>query len=236
SYARGEPLGMSKSSDAKNNTANHMTSTLSKPSVVQAEFDNMPALTQESAVIVGVVFDTYIVLQTRSELYFVDQHAAHERLLYDQLCKSVDTHTITQGMLAPYTFSLSAVQASRLSDVMGHLEQIGFELRALSDKDFAIAGVPNCLVGLDCAFFVTSLMHILEDQRSISNTTLLGDKLKQVACKAAIKAGYKIDNREILKLFERIQQTDMQLYCPHGRPIFVQVGKGQLERWFKRVI
>jgi len=188
------------------------------------------------AIILGRVFDTYIILQTENNLFMIDQHAAHEKLLYDKLCAKTDSGIAVQSLLDPYVFSLNTIYADKLVQLLPEFESFGFEIRQLSQQDFAIVAVPFCCVDINLREFVNQLNAVLEDKKILQKSNLLSHKLKQMACKAAIKAGTPLSENEIKSLLKDIKSSNIDLYCPHGRPISVRFGKTDIEKWFKRIV
>lgn len=184
--------------------------------------------------ILGTVFKTYIVIEYNDNLYFIDQHAAHERLLYDKLLQQVDNAKILvkQDLLLPYKFKVNSKEYETLSLMIKELNNLGFEIEN-NNFEFSIKSVPVILsnISLDC--FVDEILRegINWDKK---NSDFLHNKLCQSACKHAIKAGDNITIDECAYIIEKVREGVM--LCPHGRPITLVLTKKDFEKMFKRTL
>ncbi len=183
--------------------------------------------------IVGVIFKTYILTEYGDSVYVIDQHAMHERQLYDKLKKEINGHKITkQDLLFPYEFSLQFEDTKKFLDKIDNLKQIGFEIEE-NGQDFKIKTIPFVLSGLSCKKFIDDILsdETLGDK---SASDYINEKLCQTACKHAIRAGDSVTKDEIAYLIEEMKTG--VLLCPHGRPIVVKITKKDFEKMFKRVL
>ncbi|MBE7075686.1 MAG: DNA mismatch repair endonuclease MutL [Clostridiales bacterium] len=191
-------------------------------------------LTQAQEIkIVGVVFKTYIITEFQDSLYVIDQHAMHERQLYDKLKKQVDQNNIAkQDMLLPYVFELKAKDKMLFESKLQNLKKIGFEIEAQGDK-FNICAIPFVLSGINLENFIAD---ILADDSTNEKTAsqFINEKLCQTACKHAIRAGDDVTKEEIFYLIDEMKNG--VALCPHGRPIITKITKKELEKMFKRVL
>lgn len=187
----------------------------------------------EEIKIVGVVFKTYIITELEDAIYIVDQHAMHERQLYDKLKAEVDKNCVAkQEMLIPYAFDLNVKDSQIFENSIKNLKKIGF---AVSQKGnhFEILSVPFVLSGIKLQKFVEEILA--EDSlQEKTASSIINEKLCQTACKHAIRAGDSVSKEEILYLIEQMKEGIM--LCPHGRPIVVKMTKKELEKMFKRVL
>ncbi len=185
--------------------------------------------------IVGVAFTTYIIVESGEQLYFIDQHAAHERVLYDKFVaevKSGDVHS--QPLLIPFTLNTSYAESEFLEKYKSELSSMGFEIDVFGNNAYKISAVPEILSDLDLNIFfrdIFSELNYLTNQNE-----LIKDKIATKACRSAIKAGDKIGDDEIALLIKMVNSSDSPLQCPHGRPFVVKVTKTELEKWFKRIV
>lgn len=188
----------------------------------------------EEIKIVGVVFKTYIITEFEDSIYVVDQHAMHERQLYDKLKKQIENNNVAkQDMLVPYEFDLVAKDSEIFASRLENLSKIGFEVEQKGNH-FKILAVPFVLSNINLEKFIS---EILADDSLISEKTasqLINEKLCQTACKHAIRAGDSVSKEQIAYLIEKMQ--DSVALCPHGRPIIVKITRKELEKMFKRVL
>ncbi len=189
-----------------------------------------------SLVYKGELFRTYLFYECGDVAYLVDQHAAHERLIYDRLCNRLERREgMSQPMLAPYILELNAQEFDFFNRNLPVLNELGFSIEEFGERVFKVTAVPADLVGIDLYAFFSDVLSSMESLRAIRLNDLLRDKLAQSACKAAVKGGEPLTEKEAIAL---IQQTegDMGLQCPHGRPAVVKLTKKELEKLFKRVV
>ena len=190
---------------------------------------------EEQDFFVGQAFDTYLIFTRGDDMYFIDQHAAHERLLYDELCEKVSSNSvIRQELLIPYTFYVSASDFNNVYERLDYFREIGIEIDALSNGGFCVSAVPIELCEIDLKKFFDDLLYDNAFKREKIPLTIK-EKLMQTACKHAIKGGDKLDKSEIDALMKKVSH-DLGLKCPHGRPIAIKITRTELEKWFKRIV
>lgn len=183
-----------------------------------------------------VLFDTYIVLESGNDIYMIDQHAAHERLLFDKLAGEVEAGSVVvQNMLLPYVFKLTPKEGELLRQRLQEINECGFEINELSGGAFSLSAVPMLCSDMKKESFVSMILDGLSDMR-YRRTDFVKDILMQSACKAAIKGEDKLAESEIEYLIKQFEAGDKVLMCPHGRPLVVKISKSEIEKWFKRVI
>jgi DNA mismatch repair protein MutL len=184
--------------------------------------------------LVGTLFNTYNIFESGENVYFIDQHAAHERILYDKYMQELATQKIaTQNLLVPFVISVKDSEREFLEEYLPLLTSIGFEIELFGTNAFKVLAVPYIFADLSLDKFFAD---VLSDYASFAKKPM--DYIKIViatkACKAAVKAGHKLTDDEITMLFEKIKQG--VLLCPHGRPFVMKLEKTQVEKWFKRVL
>lgn len=183
-----------------------------------------------------VLFDTYIVVEEADSIFLIDQHAAHERLLYDKLTKQLESgEVLTQDMLIPYTFEVTSVEKELLKERIEEINACGFLLSPLGGNTFFLSAVP--LVCADMSFdkFMGLVLGELNGGK-LRKLDFVKDILMQSACKAAVKGEDRLSDSEIGYLIEAFSSGDRVLMCPHGRPLVVKISKSEIEKWFKRVV
>ncbi len=189
-----------------------------------------------SFVYAGKLFNTYLIYEHGDEVYLIDQHAAHERLIFNRLKAKMQTRqTVCQAMLVPYEISLNAYEGAFLRENLGNIRAMGFEIEETSENTFSVSGVPADLTNIDMAAFFGEIVAEADGYRGIRLEELLRDKLATAACKAAVKGGENLSQAEIDELF-RLIDGNLGLRCPHGRPVVARIGKTELEKLFKRVV
>ncbi len=189
----------------------------------------------EDLQILGQVQNTYIVAATRQGLVLIDQHVAHERVLYEQLCRERGALPIPkQHLLTPETLQLSRRDALLLQEKLRELQAIGFELEPFGQDAFLIRAVPAALKGDP----VQTLRDIVDELVELSVSKRLPIAREQIwittSCKLAVKAGDPLSPPEIRKLIEDLARTENPYLCPHGRPITITLSWGDIEKRFKR--
>ena len=193
----------------------------------------LTASVKDEMKILGTLFATYIVVEYADKAYFIDQHAAHERTLYDKLCKQVEnSEVLKQPLLFPFELKTTEKERIKLIETVPVLEKLGFNLKE-SKLGFEISAIPLILSGIDLSKFFES---VLADESIFDKSTsqIMKERLSQYACKHAIKAGDHISNDEIAYLIDAIRKG--VLLCPHGRPIVLELEKRDFEKMFKRVL
>ena len=184
--------------------------------------------------IVGVVFKTYIITEFEDSIYVVDQHAMHERQLYDKLRKQIEEQSVAkQDLLLPYEIDLKSKDRLTFESKLQNLAKIGFEIVQNDDK-FKIYSVPFVLAGINLERFVGEILAESDSDREATAGDFINEKLCQTACKHAIRAGDSVSKDEIAYLIDKMKEG--VALCPHGRPIIVKITKKELEKMFKRVL
>ncbi len=200
------------------------------PEVEQQELA-MPAETPWR--MVGELFNSYIIVEQGEESFLIDKHAAHERILFEKL-KANQEAISAQTLLQPIPVRLSPSAAAELLSNTRMLEELGFEIEEFGENTLLLRQIPMDLSPDNAAETIESLASDLLSGRRESKDTIRDELLHTVACKAAIKAGWKNDEQELLALVKEVMGREDLKYCPHGRPICVTLSKKQLEKQFKR--
>ena len=183
--------------------------------------------------LVGELYRSYILVEQGDEAFLIDKHAAHERILFEKLKANQEAIT-AQALLTPIPVSLSAEYCGELLNNQSLLEELGFEVEEFGGNTVLLRQIPMDLSPEDAAQTVEALAADLVSGRKERKDTVRDEILHTVACKAAIKAGWKNDQRELLALVETVMADDNLKNCPHGRPICISLSKKQLEKQFKR--
>ena len=192
---------------------------------------------EEQLSYVGKIFNTYLIFESGSYVFYVDQHAAHERILYDKLEKDFrEKRMAIQNLLIPYTFTVTTDEFNVISEFIPTLKEYGFDLDTFGNNTFSLKGVPARCGEMNVSDFLSTLLSDITNKRTVDNLSIFKDKLMQNACKSAIKGDMNISNEEIKILVADMQKNNVVLYCPHGRPIVIKISKTEVEKWFKRIV
>ena len=184
----------------------------------------------------GDMFNTYLIFEREDDVYIIDQHAAHERVIYERLKKQMaDRRVPRQGMLIPYLFRLSPEEYSFMSQNLEAVRSMGFDIEPFGVDAFRVCEVPVDLYDMNFEEFFAELFSDLDGLKAIKVEDILKDKIAMTACKHAVKGGKKLTPREAYELLKDMN-CDMGLKCPHGRPAVVKLTKKQIEKMFKRIV
>ena len=178
---------------------------------------------------------TYLICADGDNLVLIDQHAAHERLIYNRLKKQMDERAVVQQpMLMPFSLSLNVFEREFIREHISEIRDIGFEIE-MNDVGFSVSAVPLDLQYINLDAFFHEILADISGYKAIRLTDILKDKLASAACKAAVKGGMDLTREEIDALFA-LMDGDMGLKCPHGRPVVVKMSRTEIEKMFKRIV
>lgn len=184
----------------------------------------------------GQLFNTYLLYEIGDEAYMIDQHAAHERLIYDRLKgKLGDRELSKQDMFVPYIFVVNPEEQLFIEDNMDTIWQMGFSVEPFGSNSYRVTAMPADLPEINLKAFFEDLLSNVHELKDIALVDILKDKIAQSACKAAVKGGDVLTEQERQKLFNMLG-GNMGLKCPHGRPICVKLTKNEIEKMFKRKV
>lgn len=186
--------------------------------------------------IVGQIFNTYLILQQDGVVYVVDQHAAHERFLYDKLIERTnDREPLSQPMIVPYILDCDNAQHDFVLGCMSNLVSLGFEIEDFGGLSFKINAVPQVLGDMNLGLFFSKIFSERGKIGNMKSSDLINDALAQWACKSAIKAGDRLSEEQIRSLLAQMKEG-VPVQCPHGRPTIVAVTRKDLDKLFKRIV
>ncbi len=184
----------------------------------------------------GKLFNTYLLYERGDEFYIIDQHAAHERLIFDRLKERMkNREVLQQPMLIPYILNLNAFESEFIRDNLENIRAMGFDIEEFGRDSFKVSAVPVDLQTIDLGAFFNEILGDVSGFRSIKLEDILKDKLATAACKAAVKGGMDLTRGEVDELF-RLMDGNLGLKCPHGRPVVVRMTRTELEKMFKRIV
>lgn len=188
--------------------------------------------------IIGQVFDTYWLVEFQDQLYIIDQHAAHERVLYERTLKGMKTREFTSQMISPpILLNLGMQEAQLLNEYMDQFTRIGFEIEEFGQDTYAVRAVPDNLFSLAKKDLLIEMLDSLSDELNRSMTAeLIDEKVASMSCKAAVKGNMKLSAAEADALIGELLTLDNPYHCPHGRPTIISMTKRDLEKKFKRIV
>ncbi len=192
-----------------------------------------PAL--EGYSMVGVAFDTYIILQNDKQLLLIDQHAAHERILYEKLMREIDAGVGSQMLMVAQVVQVTPQDAAKIETYAEEIKAAGFEIEPFGDNAYQIRAVPNVLGMPQSRSAFLEMVDHLGELRVLSTQQKRRDAILQMACKKAIKGGDKLTMDEIRPLLADMLASSAPPTCPHGRPLVVALSRSEIEKRFRRI-
>ena len=186
--------------------------------------------------LIGQVFKTYWMIEYDNKLYVVDQHAAHEKVMFERLMKKMSEKTVlSQHLLPPKVLHLSGVEHITVMQNLNLFQQAGFELEDFGDDSIVLRAMPDDIMGVDPELLFQELLGVLVDNIGTLSIDFFVEKLSGMACKAAIKGNTTISDKEADALIDEMLSLDNPYNCPHGRPTMIAISQYELERKFKRI-
>ena len=188
--------------------------------------------------IIGQVFETYWLIQYRDSLYIIDQHAAHERVLYEKTLSGMKKREYTSQYLSPpIILSLSMQEINVLETFKDRFTEIGFEIEPFGGDEYAVRAIPDNLFGIAKKELLLEMLDSLSDGLSTSlEPESIDEKIASMSCKAAVKGNMKLSYAEMDELINELLSLDNPYHCPHGRPTIIAMTKRELEKKFKRIV
>ena len=185
--------------------------------------------------VIGTILNTYIVLEKGTSMYLLDQHAAHEKVLYEEYMTKFKSQSIDMQMLLdPIVIELSSVDMLDVEKNLNLFMKFGFEIEIFGDNHIMVRGVPNIFGTAQSEKFIFQIIDNIGDLESSYDLKM--DKIASMSCRAAIKANDKIHFDEIHSLLSKMEKCENPYTCPHGRPSMVEISKKEIEKMFKRIM
>ena len=188
--------------------------------------------------IVGQVLKTYWIIEMDNTVYMIDQHAAHEKVLYEKAMRYLKTKTEmpTQAIMPAEILSLSIREAQVLNENMNVFLNMGFEISEFGGSDFKLTGIPADLVDVDLHDLFSEILSSMLSERDHNNPDVLTERIATMSCKAAVKGNNELSFAEAKALIESMFELEDPYHCPHGRPTTISFSKSELEKKFKRIV
>ena len=184
---------------------------------------------------VGVAFDTYIILQNAKQLILIDQHAAHERILYEKLMREIDAGVGSQILMVAQVVHVTPQDIAKIETYYDEIRAAGFDIEPFGDDAYQIRAVPNVLGIPQTKSAFLEMVDRLGELRVLSTAQKRRDAILQMACKKAVKGGDKLTMEEIKPLLADMLRTNAPPTCPHGRPLVVVLERTEIEKRFRRI-
>ena len=185
--------------------------------------------------LMGVAFNTFILVEYEDNLLMIDQHAVHERLLFDRMMKAYDQHEAGQELLVPMLVSVTRREQQLLSDSRDLLEGIGLTVEPFGEQQVSIRSIPMILGNPQAQDFLRDILDQLESERGSISMEKRRSAILQLACKKAVKGGDTLSEAEIRDLVTRMIDQQVTPTCPHGRPLVIALSHQELDKRFKRI-
>ncbi len=187
--------------------------------------------------IIGQAFSTYWIIEYGDELLFIDQHAAHEKVLYERLMKQYrEQKILSQPLLVPAVITADASDRMLLEKYEDAFAALGFEIEAFGDAEFKISAVPYNLSGADVKQLFREILSAVEQNKKVSELPSYVHEIATEACKAAVKGGGELSVQEAEALIEELMGCEDPYHCPHGRPTVISMTRREFEKKFKRIV
>ena len=187
--------------------------------------------------LIGQLFDTYWLVEFNDQLYIIDQHAAHEKVLYEKTMKTLRTREYTSQMLnPPIILTLGSEEQVILEKYRSYFTEIGFEIEHFGGKEYAVRGVPDNLFSIAKKELLIEMIDGLTDDIFKGSPDIIYEKVASMSCKAAVKGNHHISFAEADHLIDQLLELENPYTCPHGRPTIISMSKHELERKFKRIV
>lgn len=187
--------------------------------------------------IIGQLFETYWLVEYQEQFYMIDQHAAHEKVLFERTMKTYREKEFTSQMISPpIILSLTMQEEVLLKKFLPEFEKLGYEIEHFGGKEYAVNAVPGNLYGLNGQSLLLELMDGLGNMSEKDTPDLVVEKIASMSCKAAVKGNQKLSRPEIEHLIDELLTLENPYFCPHGRPVIVSMTKYEIEKKFKRIV
>lgn len=187
--------------------------------------------------IIGQLFSTYWIIQFTDKMLIIDQHAAHEKVLYEKLLKSIEKKEFLSQMVdPPIILTLSMREEDAIKKYIKDLNHIGFEIEAFGGKEYSVRAVPGDVFGIAQKELLIEMIDSLVEDSPVGNADIVLEKIASISCKAAVKGNNKLSVPEAEALIKELMVLDNPYNCPHGRPTIISMSKYEIEKKFKRIV
>ena len=190
--------------------------------------------------IIGQLFATYWLVEFEEQLFIIDQHAAHEKILYERTVRrmkeSAERESLSQLLAPPVLLTLTLREVETLKRYADYFTALGYEIEEFGGQEFLVGAVPAELFGADGEALLTELLDTLLDEPPGGAPDMILDRIATMSCRAAVKGNMTLSKQEAHALLNELLQLENPFHCPHGRPIIISMTKHELEKKFKRIV
>ena len=192
---------------------------------------------QKEVKIIGQVFDTYWILQYDNAMYMVDQHAAHEKVLYERFMKQFsEKKPMVQLLQPPVVLTLTMQEEQAVKEHMSVFEELGYQIEPFGGREYVVNGVPAHLPQIGKEELLKEVIDAMVDEHSRPTPDILKDKIASMSCKAAVKGNNRLPREQMEELLRELMTLENPYHCPHGRPTMIKMTKTELDKKFKRIV
>ena len=193
--------------------------------------------TRKEYVLLGQLFGTYWLIQYRDKFMMIDQHAAHEKVLFEELMASFARQTISsQQLLQPIILTLNDREIQAVERLTPQLSALGYDIRPFGGKEYAVYGIPYNLYSIAEEELLREMIDSLTEEEAAETGDLLYERIATMSCKAAVKGNTAMSRQEADALIDRLLKLEHPYTCPHGRPTMIVMSKNEIEKKFKRIV
>lgn len=187
--------------------------------------------------IIGQLFKTYWLIEFEDKLYIIDQHAAHEKVLYEKtMARLANKDFTSQRISPPIVMTLDAKESEMLEKYRPQIEQFGYEVEHFGGKEYMISAIPDNLFNIDMKDLFIEMLDDFSNTTGRQTPDIITEKVASMSCKAAVKGNDKLTFPEINELIDELLSLDNPYNCPHGRPTIISMSKYEIEKKFKRIV
>lgn len=187
--------------------------------------------------LIGQLFETYWLVEFQNQLYIIDQHAAHEKVLYEKTMNSLKTREFTSQMVnPPIILTLGSREEDLLKRHLKYFHDVGFEIEHFGGKEYAVRGVPDNLFSIAKKDLLMDMLDGLAEDTLTGGPELVYEKVASMSCKAAVKGSHAMSAAEADRLVDQLLDLENPYACPHGRPTIISMSKYEIEKKFKRIV
>lgn len=192
---------------------------------------------QKEVKIIGQVFNTYWILQYDNAMYMVDQHAAHEKVLYERFMKQFsEKKPMVQLLQPPVVLTLTMQEEQAVKEHMSVFEELGYQIEPFGGREYVVNGVPAHLPQIGNEELLKEVIDAMVDEHSRPTPDILKDKIASMSCKAAVKGNNRLPREQMEELLRELMTLENPYHCPHGRPTMIKMTKTELDKKFKRIV
>ena len=187
--------------------------------------------------IIGQLFETYWLFELGDKFYMMDQHAAHEKVLYERFMKNIrEGRMSSQMIMPPIILTLNPREENLLNNNMERFTSLGYEIESFGGNEYKVTAIPAGLPSLDYKALLVEILGSLSEDYKAGDAEIFTDRVATMSCKAAVKGNNKLSIEEISNLMDELMTLDNPYNCPHGRPTLIVMTKYDIERKFKRIV